>query len=74
MDNSSVVRRINNRLAQSIEDIKVRIKAEIHIDLSFSECSEILAEKYFRGQLGVIPYVEIKKKYGSKKGWIGANI
>jgi len=69
LNNGTEVRRINTRCAEAIEEIRVKIQEQIHIDLSFSECSEVLGEKYFRGQLSVIPYAEIRKKYGSKTGW-----
>ena len=73
-NNNNTVLRINKRCIESLEHIRKKVEEQLHIKLNLLECSEILGEKYFRGQLGVIPFEEIKKKYGNKTGWIKGNL
>ena len=59
MKDKAQVRRIDKTCVDAIDDIKSRIKEEKNVDISVVSGSRLLGEKYFRGQLAVIPYSEI---------------
>ena len=73
MNNGSDVRRVNRHCVEAIEDIIAKVKESKEtkgFELSFSDASWLLGEKYFRKNLGVISYDEINRRYGRKMSGI----
>lgn len=64
---SSKLQRVNNICIRAVNNIREKLLKEKGIKVSFTSGSLILGTKYFRNQLGVIPYDEIEDMFGKRK-------
>ena len=57
----SRAKRLDPLCVDAIEDIRTKLSVNIDVRVPFTEASRILAEKYYKGHLDIIPYSELKK-------------
>lgn len=64
---SSKLQRVDNICIKAVNTIREKLQKEKGIKISFTSGSLILGTKYFRNQLGVIPYDEIEDLFGNRR-------
>jgi hypothetical protein len=65
--NERYIKKIGIKCVNAIEDIRSKIKTNTGIELDFIQGSELLGEKYSRGQLETISFDEIRNRFGNRR-------